>query len=628
MSARPGDGRRPRRRRGSLERPVNGPLYRGSVLLLALPLLVPAFTVGRPAPLPAPTLPTAFDTAAAVGLAREFARLHPDRSPGSAGARRAGAWVTEQLRTLGFATRADRFEAEIPGVGRRTLENVSAVVPGQTPQTIVIAAHRDDDGRGPGASDNASGTAALIELARSYAAVPATLARRTGPAHTLVFLSTDGGAFGSLGAARFATHSPYRRRVVAVISLDAIAGPGEPRLVIAGDEPRSPAAPLVRTAAARVEEQTGDEPRRPNPLGQLIDLAFPFSVHEQAPFLAERIPAVTLTTGGERPPPPFTDTAARFDVRRFGELGRAARSLLDSLDAGVELTAGSGSYVYLGRTVVRGWAIQVVLVAALFPFLIAAVDLFARCRRRRIALGPAVRSLVRRLGFWLYAGALFALAALVGLWPDGEPRPIAPGTSAAGDWPLLAIGVFSSLAAAGWFLARTRLLPRRPATHEEELAGYTVALLALGVVGLLVIATNPFALVFLLPSLHAWLWLPQVRTGPRWTRAGVVLLGLTGPLLILASFATRYGLGLDAPWYVAALAAVGYVSPVSVLIALAWFAAAGQLFALAAGRYGAYPSASERPPRGLLREAVRVSVLGVRRRRAGAPEGERRALNA
>ena len=52
--------------------------------------------------------------------------------------------------------------------------------------------------------------------------------------------------------------------------------------------------------------------------------------------------------------------------------------------------------------------------------------------------------------------------------------------------------------AASWFVARDRLLPRRRVRPEEELAGHVAALLALGVVGLLVVATNPFALVFLL----------------------------------------------------------------------------------------------------------------------------------
>src|SRR5205807_4086510 len=47
---------------------------------------------------------------------------------------------------------------------------------------------------------------------------------------------------------------------------------------------------------------------------------------------------------------------------------------------------------------------------------------------------------------------------------------------------------------------------------EEELAGQTAALLCLGLISLLVIATNVYALVLFLPSLHVWLWLPQVRS--------------------------------------------------------------------------------------------------------------------
>ena len=123
----------------------------------------------------------------------------------------------------------------------------------------MITAHRQQR-RGPSANDNASGTGALIELARSYASVGGTTLAQAQPAHTLVFVSTDGGAFGALGAARFAESSRYRENALAVISLDAIAGPGRPRLLIAGDTARSPSASLVRTAAIRVLEQSGQEP--------------------------------------------------------------------------------------------------------------------------------------------------------------------------------------------------------------------------------------------------------------------------------------------------------------------------------------------------------------------------------
>jgi len=82
---------RTRPRRGSIERPINARMVRGTWLLVALPLLLAAFTVGRPQPLPPPALPPAFDAVTAEQLARELARDYPDRSPGSDGFRAAGA---------------------------------------------------------------------------------------------------------------------------------------------------------------------------------------------------------------------------------------------------------------------------------------------------------------------------------------------------------------------------------------------------------------------------------------------------------------------------------------------------------------------------------------------------------
>src|SRR6266540_1713650 len=169
MSAAPPRPPRRRPRRGSLERPVSGRIYRGTWLLVALPLLVAAFSIQRPAPLPSPALPPTFDVDAAAGLARELASFHPNRFPGSPGARAAATWVADQLAQYGFHPRRDRFRATIPGYGAVPLENLIAVAPGCSSDAIVVLAHRDNAGTGAGANDNASGTAALIELARAYA---------------------------------------------------------------------------------------------------------------------------------------------------------------------------------------------------------------------------------------------------------------------------------------------------------------------------------------------------------------------------------------------------------------------------------------------------------------------------
>jgi hypothetical protein len=602
-------------------------MYRGTWLLVGLPLLVVAFSVERPPALPAPALPPTFDGGAAISLAQELSRLYPDRVPGTAGSTGATRWLTEKMRFFGFCAprqrcalptqRSDVFEATIPGVGRKRLQNISFAVDGRSPDAIVVMAHRDNTGLGPGANDNASGTAALIELARAYGSLSG--GRAVVPAHTLLFLSTDGGSFGGLGAARFAEH--HQGKIVGVVNLDSIAGHDAPRIELGGDQARSPSASLVETAAARIAEQTGSGPRRTTALGQLTDLGFPFTFYEQGPLVARGIPAITLTTAGDRPPASFGDTPERLNRKHLTDIGRATQGLVGSIDdAG--LVGGTRSYVYLGQRLVRGWAIQFALVAMLLPFVVTAVDLFARCRRRRIPVAPAVRALRSRLGFWLWAGLVFWFLGAVGVWPDGAARPLNPESHAATHWPLLGLVLFVALAVPGWLVSRARLTPRRPATAEEELGGHTAAMLGLGLLSLLVVATNPFALVFLLPSLHIWLWLPHLRDSRPGARLALLAAGLVGPFILVGSFMFRYGLGLDAPWYLAELVTVGYVSIVAFVLVLLWLAGVSQLTAIATGRYAPYPSAAERPPLGPIRSTVRAVVLGLHGRRASRRDQE------
>ena len=592
-------------------------------MIVGLPLLIVAFSVERPAALPAPNLPPTFDGGAAMSLSGELSRLYPDRAPGTAGSLGATRWLIDKMRLYGFKPQVDGFDTTIPGRGRVLLRNVLFTAGPQDADAIVVMAHRDDTGLGAGANDNASGTAALIELARGYATPTGTATQPVGPQHRLIFLSTDGGAFGGLGAARFAQHYPDRNRVLAVVNLDSIGGKGKPRLEVTADQPRSPAPVLVESAAARITEQSGTPPGRTSALGQLTDLAFPFSLYEQAPLVGRGIPAITITTGGNRPPASFGDTPERLHRKQVTDIGRASQALLGSLDEGLDLARGTHSYVFLGSRLVRGWAIEFALVAMLLPFVVVTVDLFARCRRRKIPVAPALRAYRSRLGFWLWVGAMFLFLGLVGVWAGGAPHPINPETAPAGKWPALGLILLLVLAVPGWLVSRSRLAPRKPATVDEELAGHTAAMLALGVVALLVVATNAFALLFLLPSLHIWLWLPQVRDRGPGPRVALLAAGLLGPFILIGSFMFRFGLGLDAPWYLAQLAAVGYVSIVAFLLVLCWLAGAAQLTALAAGRYAPYPSAAERPPRGPIRNSIRAIVLTARsRNRATAKDDE------
>ena len=139
-------------------------------------------------------------------------------------------------------------------------------------------------------------------------------------------------------------------------------------------------------------------------------------------------------------------------------------------------------------------------------------------------------------------------------------------------------------------------------------------------------ATNPFALIFVLPSLHAWLWLPQVRyrrSGFARRRAGHrPRRAAPPPRSVRLALRARRGRALVRR----RLVALGYVPLPSFLIGLAWLAAGGQLAALSAGGTRPYLSARERPPRGPIREVVRrllSAALGRGRERRKAARASR-----
>ncbi len=614
----PTERRRPRK--GSLERPISGRIYRAAWLVVAVPLLVAAFSVGQPAALQQPRFPPSFDRTTAVQFATQLARDFPDRRPGTTGAQGAADWVTARFRDYDFTVERQEFDANVPGLGTQHFVNLIATAPPtsatnvpRSQEVIAIVAHRDNIGGSPGADYNASSTGALLELARDTSSAALS--------HTIVLVSTDGDVFGSLGSAQFAQNWALRDRLAAVIDLDAIGGDGAPHLHFAGDTPRTPVSTLVATAESSVQDQAQTTPQRPNALSQLIDLAFPFSLYGQSPFIAQGTPAVTLSTAGARTPSATGDTIVALNQEHMDELGRSAQVLLGSLDSAADVASGTESFVWTGTRLIPGWTIQFVLLGCLLPFLAATVDLFARCRRRHIALAPALRSLASRLGLWLWAGVLLLLFSVTGIFPNGEARPIAPSSSVATDWPVTAIGVFAGLVALGWLVTRPRLVPTGPVSRSEELGGHLAAMLGLGLVALLIAAQNPFALIFILPSLHAWLWLPHASERGRAAALGAYAVGFVGPLLLLGSFAFRYGFGLDALWYVTALTSVGYVPLLLVIAFLAWGAAASQVGTIAIGRYAPYPAADERPRRGPIRESIRQGVLLSRRmRRQAAPE--------
>src|SRR5512133_1652922 len=77
----------------------------------------------------------------------------------------AADFINDSFSRAGLRTRRDSYETR-----GQPCHNIEAEIPGKRPEIIVIGAHYDSVFGSPGANDNGSGAAALLALARRFAA--------------------------------------------------------------------------------------------------------------------------------------------------------------------------------------------------------------------------------------------------------------------------------------------------------------------------------------------------------------------------------------------------------------------------------------------------------------------------
>ncbi len=181
------------------------------------------------------------------------------RLTGAPGSDSAAAYIARRFQELGLEPGGDggTFEqhwavnstaaTREAGVAGRTTENVVGILRGQgsrAGQDIVIGAHFDHLGGGPfgsnangdsvrlihhGADDNASGTAAVLEIARLLATT------RERPARTIVFVLFSGEEEGALGSAWYAGHPDIPMdSTLAMVNLDMVGRMRDNRLLVLG----------------------------------------------------------------------------------------------------------------------------------------------------------------------------------------------------------------------------------------------------------------------------------------------------------------------------------------------------------------------------------------------------------
>jgi hypothetical protein len=569
---------------------LNGRLYRVAFVPFALALAVASFSLtARPLPLTSTLAPDAFEGAPALAELKSLAAEFPNRRPGGAGDEQLATRIAQTLKGLGapghggFQVRTHRFQAQTID-GERTLETVLAQRAGSSGAApIVILAHRDASGAGGSSSEaELSGTVALIELARVFAA------RETQ--RTIVLVSTSGGSGGDAGALDFGAgdQSPPAPLDAAIV-LGDVAGVGErkPFVVPYSDGFGSAPELLQRTIAGAIMQNLGGNPGAPSAIGQLAHLAFPFATGEQGPLNASGLPAVLVQVSGEATP--LANEAVSEE--KLEGFGRAALSAVDALDVAPDVEATPQTGLVLGRQVLPEWAMRLLLATLLIPPLLLLADGYARLRRRRGARGD--RAMLRGLA-WTSACALPFLAAAVFAKALGwlGALPAVPATPVQGSaLPFQGPAVRAVLAVAlvlglGW-LAWPRAVRRlgssvRP--DDDDAAGLAM-LAVLLTVGVVVWVLNPYAVLLILPALHLWLLLVSSQTRPaRPAALALVALALAPLALLVAFYARELGVGPGGiAWEAVLLLAGGQVGvAAAVLWSLAFgCVAAAMLLALA-----------------------------------------------
>jgi Peptidase family M28/PDZ domain/PA domain len=143
---------------------------------------------------------------------------------------------------------------------RATVNNVLAYLPGKSDEYVIVGAHYDHLGRGnydslapsqigqihPGADDNASGTAGVLQLARMFAPMKGQLQRG------ILFASFAGEELGLLGSAHWVQHPTLPLdKAVAMLNMDMIGRIKDDKVYIGGVGTGSTLKPVIEQAASK-----------------------------------------------------------------------------------------------------------------------------------------------------------------------------------------------------------------------------------------------------------------------------------------------------------------------------------------------------------------------------------------
>jgi len=237
-------------------------------------------------------------------------------------------------RPLSLATRVVSASGNVQ-ITQTTVhvKNIVGVLPGVGPhadEIVVAGAHYDHLGRGKfggmfgppgsifhGADDNASGTAAILELAQHAAAHPRP--------RTIVFCLFTAEEEGLIGSEYFANHPPIdMSKVVAMLNMDMVGRVKDETIYIGGEGTAHALEPLVQTADV-------GEPLKMKSLPSSVGGRGGLGPSDHMEFALKKIPILFLYSGMHADYHRPTDTSDKVNYAGISEVAHFADRILDGL---------------------------------------------------------------------------------------------------------------------------------------------------------------------------------------------------------------------------------------------------------------------------------------------------------
>ncbi|MCC7161722.1 MAG: M20/M25/M40 family metallo-hydrolase [Anaerolineae bacterium] len=222
----------------------------------------------------------------------------------------SGAAGQEILKRLPQGTVRVQIKSD-SGVEQRTGYNVIGTLKGKTAETIVLGGHYDSVSAGPGAGDNGSGTAVVLELARA-------LAQKPQPEHTLVFVAFDAEELGLVGSRAYVDDLSESQlgEIRAMLNFDMLGAGGGPLILMGNGD----VALLARSSAQQlgIDARNGSMPSNAG------------SDHES--FARQGVDTVFFMRDYDLLHTP-DDTINQVKEQYLDEAGRVAERVLERLDA-------------------------------------------------------------------------------------------------------------------------------------------------------------------------------------------------------------------------------------------------------------------------------------------------------